>query len=194
MTGRCSIVGLLTVLAVSCASDSGKPDPSTPVARKTLSQRLEENNGYTQDSSGAWVPKSDQRSSFETKGKSPYFQGEYDKKAYKAGEYRKKSWWGNKEYGRQKYAGDTDGSRFQKNSRFDSQNARETSRAADVPDSYQTDNYATNAAREAGNSGIAKPSDVETDIRRRVYQAPEIIDWRERRTLSVDQLRWILGR
>lgn len=190
-----SILWLFVLFPVSCASDSGKPDPATPVvARKSLSQRLDESNGYKQDASGAWTPKVDRRSSFETKGKSPYFQGEYDKKAYKAGEYGKKSWWGNKEYGRKEYAGNTDGGRFQKNSRFDGKGARETASAAQVPDTYQTDKYATSAAREAGQSGLAKPSDAETDNRRKVYQAPEIIDWREQRALSLDQSRGILGR
>lgn len=187
------ILCLLVLLPVSCASDSGAEKPAAPATRKSLSQRLDESNGYKQDADGKWLPKSDKRSSFETKGKSAYFQGEYAKKAYKTGEYSKKSWWGNKEYGRQPYAGNTDGSRFQKSSRLDGKGARESGDAADIPKTYQTDGYATNAAREAGQSGLAKPSDAETDNRRKVYPAPEIIDWREQRALSLEQSKGILG-
>lgn len=187
---------LLALLPASCAwlSKADKADKAAPPEHKSLSQRLDQKNGYKQDTKGNWVPQNDQRSSFESKGKSPYFQGEYAKKSYQTGDYAKKSWWGNKDYGSKPYAGDTDGSRFQKSSRHDQQRARETGAAADLPDAYQTGAYATGAAREAGRAGIKKPSDTETDIRRRVYQAPEIIDWKEQRSLSLEQSKGILGR
>jgi hypothetical protein len=186
---------LLALLLASCAGSSSnkKTDTATP-ALKPLSQRLDENNGFKQDDKGNWVPKSDKRSSFESQGRSTQFQGEYAKKAYKTGEYAKKSWWGNKEYGRKQYAGNTDGSRFQTKSRLDGKGAREAGNQADLPHPYETGTYATNAAREAGNQAISKPSDAETDIRRDVYKAPPVIDWREQRALSLEQSRGILGR
>ena len=191
---RFHIINLLPLLlAASCATDSDPKDGSGGDF-KPLSQRLEENNGYTQDAAGNWVPRNDKRSSFESQGASPYFKGDYDKKTYQAGEYSKKSWWGNKDYGRKSYDGDTDGSRFQKNSRMQGQNARETGGSAAIPDDYQTGGFATSAAREAGAGKIAKPSDAETDIRRRVYKQPEIIDWREQRSLTLEQSKGILGR
>ena len=73
-----SILCLLVALPVSCASH---PDPGPPATRKSLSQRLEEKNGYKQDPKGNWVPQNDKRSSFESKGTSPYFQGDYQKKS-----------------------------------------------------------------------------------------------------------------
>lgn len=190
-----SIPFLFVALLASCGSSSSnkKPDQATP-ALKPMSQRLEENNGFKQDANGNWVPKSDKRSSFESQGRSTQFEGEYAKKTYKTGEYAKKSWWGNKDYGRKQYAGNTDGSRFQTKSRLDGKGAREAGNQADLPDPYETGTYATNAAREAGNSAIAKPSDAETDIRREVYQAPPVVDWREQRALSLEQSRGILGR
>ena len=185
---------LLPLLPVSCAKDSAAEKTAAAPTLKPLSQRLDESNGYKQDADGNWLPKGDKRSSFEAKGKSPYFQGEYGKKTYKTGELSKKSWWGNKDYGRQEYSGNTDGSRFQKSSRLDGKSAREAGSAAGIPDAYQTDSYATGAAREAGQSGLAKPSDTETDIRRRVFQQPGMIDWREQRELSLEQSKGILGR
>ena len=184
---------LLVVWLVACAPDSTADKPVAPSGHKTLSQRMEQKNGYKQDAKGNWVPQSDQRSSFESKGKSPYFQGEYQKKTYQTDTYSKKSWWGSKDYGRQKYAGNTDGGRFQKSSDFTRQGARETGTNADLPPSYQTSDYATHAARETTHSGIQKKSDTQTDIRRRVYQAPEIIDWKEQRTLSLEQSKGLLG-
>lgn len=190
-----SIMLLLTLLAASCASDSGGNESSSaPEPSKPLTQRLSESNGYQQDSNGNWVPKIDKRSSFESQDDSHNFKGEYSGKTYKAGEYAKKSWWGNKDYGRQSYAGDTDGSRFQTKSRLDGKGARESGSAANVSGPYQTGSYATSAARETDKNHLTKPSDAETDSRRRVYQEPEIIDWKQQRSMTMDQSKGILGR
>ena len=59
---------------------------------------------------------------------------------------------------------------------------------------YETGNYATGAAREAGLNGIAKPSDAVTDRRRKVYKAPDIIDYEQQRALSLEQSKGFLGR
>jgi hypothetical protein len=182
----------LPLLLGSCAKDHKPAAP--PAAPKPLSQRINETNGYQVDANGNWVPRSDRRSSFESQGESPYFKGDYRKKNYQAGEYSKKSWWGNKDYGRQSYQGKTDGSRFRQSSRLDGTSARESGSSARTPGPYQTGSYATDDAREAGVTGIAKPSDAETDVRRRVFQQPDIIDWREQRALSVQESRGILGR
>jgi hypothetical protein len=194
-----SILVLLALLAVSCASDSGA-EKKTQANFKPFSQRLAEDqqmrgkDTFKADSSGNFLPQQDKRSSFESKNPSGYYQGEYGKKAYKTGEYAKKSWWGNKQYGREQYAGNTDGSRFQKDSRFGGKGARESGSAAKLPGAYQTDNYATSAAREADNERLSKPSNAEIENRREGFQQPEIIGWQEQRKLSMDQSRGILGR
>lgn len=184
---------------VSCSSDSGSAQKSQPVF-KPFSQRIAEDqqqvgkDNFKPDENGNFLPQDNKRSSFETKGQSPYFKGDYAKKAYKAGTYEKKSWWGNKDYGRQQYAGNTDGSRFQKNSRFDGKGAQESGSAADIPGPYQTDNYATGDAREAGKDRLTRPSNAEIENRREVFQQPMILDWQEQRKLSLDQSKGILGR
>lgn len=182
---------LLLLLPLSCASDSGD---SGPEPHKPLSQRLNEKNGYTQDADGNWLPKTDKRSSFENQAQSAYFQGDYAKKTYQTTDYSKKSWWGNKNYGSQKYSGNTDGSRFQKSSRHDGAGAPETGKSTGLSNAYQTNDYRTGAAREAGKKGIKKSSDAETDVRRRVYPAPEIIDYQQQRSLSLGQSKSLLGR
>ncbi len=196
-----SILWLLVLLPVSCAKDSAAEKPAAAPTGARIRSADEwladttKDNGYKTDASGNLVPKKgSKRSSFENKGESPYFKGEYGKKNFKTGEYTKKSWWGNKDYGRQEYAGNTDGSRFQKDSRFDGKGARESGNSADIPGPYQTENYATGAAREAGKVDLTKPSNAETENRRGEFQQPEIIDWREQRALSLEQSRGILGR
>ena len=184
---------LVILLAASCASHSGS-NSSTGEAQKTLSQRLNESNGYKQDANGNWVPKIDKRSSFESQGDTHNFKGKFSGKTYKAGEYAKKSWWGNKDYGRQPYAGNTDGSRFQQESLLGGKSANESGTAAPTSDPYQTGNYATSAAREASGRRLAKPSDAATYSPRNVNQEPEIIDWQQQRGITLDQSRGILGR
>lgn len=158
-------------------------------------QRVTEDNGYKQDSEGNWLPKTDRRSSFETQGDSPYFKGDYAKKDFQTKKFTKKSWWGDTQYESKKYEGDTDGSRFQTASALGGKSAREgTKSVSGMPDRYETGNYATGTAREAGAGRIDRPSDAETDFRRKVYTAPSIIDWREQRSMDMSQTRGILGR
>jgi hypothetical protein len=190
------ILCLPLLLLVSCSSDSDSSSSgSAPTpARRSLSQRLDESNGYKQDSEGNWIPQSDKRSSFEMNRESAYFKGDYAKKQYKTQDFAKKSWWGDTKYESKQYEGNTDGSRFQTTSKFQQQGAREANTAADIPDAYKTGNYATSTAREAGSKRLGKSSDAETDVRRRVFPQPEIYDWREQRNLSVSETKGILGR
>jgi hypothetical protein len=183
-------------LAASCAKDGGS-NTSADSGTKPLSQRLNESNGFAVDSDGNWVPRNDRRSSFESQGESPYFQGGNSNqgKEYRTGDYARKSWWGNKDYGRSSYQGDTDANHLRQASRLDGQGALESGRTArGGGESYQTGGYRTGDARESSASRLDKPSDAETDVRRRVYQQPEIIDWSEQRKLSLEQSRGILGR
>lgn len=184
---------LAAVLLASCASDSKPPEAAAP-AQRSLSERLNESGGYKQDAEGNWKPTNDKRSSFEGQGATYDSKKSYRKETYQTGDYAKKSWWGNKEYGRQSYSGNTDGSRFQTPSRLQGQGAREANTHAKIPDSYQTDLYQTGAARETGTSSIAKPSNDGIENRQKVFQQPEIIDWREQRELSMEQSKGILGR
>ena len=184
---------LPVIFLAACSGPSSTPKPAP--SRKPLDQRVHEEHGYKKDANGNWKPQTDKRSPFETKGQDPNFAGKnFKAKAYKTGDYAKKSWWGNKQYDRKSYAGNTDASRFQKTSDLQGRGAREANTAADIPDRYQTDSYATNSAREAGAAAIKKPSNDGIENRRKGFEQPEIIDWRQQRTLSMDQSKGILGR
>jgi hypothetical protein len=188
-----TITSLAAILLASCSSGS-KPGAATASPPKSLSQRLNESGGYKQDAEGNWKPTNDKRSSFESQGETYDSKKGYQKQTYKTGDYTKKSWWGDKQYDRKSYTGNTDGSRFQTPSQLQGKGAREANTNAGIPDSYQTDSYQTNAAREAGNPGINKPSNDLIDNRQKVFHPPEIIDWREQRSLSMEQSKGILGR
>lgn len=183
------------LLLAACTADS-KPEQS-PVAtespHKKLSERMTESNGYKQDADGNWKPHVDRRSPYENKGQDPNFQKNFKKQDYKTGDYAKKSWWGNKPYEPKSYAGNTDGSRFQKSSDLQGKTAPDTSTTAKIPDPYKTGSYSTSAAHEAGAAPIKKSSNAAIDNRQKVFQQPEIIDWREQRTLSMDQSKGLLG-
>lgn len=183
----------MALLPLACSPHSG--DHAAPAPRKSLSERLDEKNGYTKDAQGNWKPTNDRRSSFESQGESPYFKGSYDKKNYQTNSYAKKSWWGNKEYGRKQYADTPDASRFQETSRFDGMSAQEAGTSTGLTKTnYQTGAYATNAAREADRKRLDKPADVATESRRKSYVAPEVIDWKQQRSMDVEQSKGILGR
>lgn len=188
-------------LFVSCASDSKKeknsPAPET-TGRKSLEERFQSGgrdpNSFQQDSDGKLTIKNAKRSPFEAKGESNMASKSFDKKAYKSGDFSKKSFWGNKEYDRKAYTGNTDGSEYQKSTKIGEKGARESSTTAKIPDNYNTNAYTTNTAREAGNSPIKKGENAQIENQRNDYERPDIIDYREQRQMSKAQATSILGR
>lgn len=205
------VSGLLLPLALSAALCSCADHSSQSSGRSQQAARTRDwyewgeslggpkGQAYSQDKDGSWKANFNKRSSFEQVDRdSPYFKGENaaTKKAYKTGEFNKKSWWGNKEFGTKSYSGDTDGSRFAKASALGDQRAREISKIAKESGnhSYATSDYATNDAREAAGKMLDKPSDAETDVRRKVFTQPSVMDWREQRGMTLKDTKAILGR
>lgn len=178
------------------AGCGAEKDPARPAEAgpKSLGERLSESGGYKQDEGGNWVPRSDKRSSFESKGESPYFKGEYGKKEYRTGDYAKKSWWGNKDFGRQEYAGKTDGSRFMKTARQEGEVSKFSGRMVKDQGAYETKNLDRKSAREAGSGAIGKPVNERVESARKSYQAPSVIGWEAQREMSMEQSKGILGR
>jgi hypothetical protein len=189
------------MLLVSCASDSKKEksSPAEATKHKSLEERFQSGggrdpNGFQQDSDGKLTIKNAKRSPFEAKGESNMASKSFDKKAYKSGDFSKKSFWGNKEYDRKAYTGNTDGSEFQKSSKIAEKGARESSTTAKIPEKYDTNAYATDAAREAGNAPIQKGTNDQFENKRDDFERPAIIDYREQRQMSKAQATSILGR
>ena len=125
----------------------------------------------------------------------PEFKGRWEGKEYKAGDYRKKSWWGDKDYVKKVYGGNTDASALHKESRLGGRQAGEAgSRARDAGKSYGTGAYDTGRAREEGGAGIDRPSDAETLERRGVFSDPEVIPWQQQNGMTLDETKRALGR
>lgn len=180
---------------VSCAEEKVDNSKPTEAARPGLQERLSESAGYKQNEKGEWVPKSDKRSSYDSQRDTPYFKDKLDTmERYKTGDYAKKSWWGSKEYGKKPYEGDTDGSRFQTKARQDGQVARDNGKAARSSDPFKTNTLPRESARESGNPAIDRPTNAYTESQRKTYKAPSVIDWKEQRSMDMDQSKSILGR
>jgi hypothetical protein len=123
----------------------------------------------------------------------PEFKGKWDKE-YKAGDYKKKSWWGDKDYAKKVYEGNTDANSLKKESLWGKKSAGEGSKLArEAGDNYGTKDYATGRAREEGDDGIRKISDAETDERRRVFTRPDVIPWKAQ-GLTVEDTNRMMGR
>ncbi|MEO6477242.1 hypothetical protein [Luteolibacter sp.] len=197
-----SIAFLPLILLASCGTSSDKNKSSAASssgpAHVPFSQRIgsgggRDPNSYQKDSAGKYYIKEEKRSPYESKGEASFASKSYKKEEYKAGDYAKKSWWGNKEYDRKAYSGNTDASRFQTPSNLDGKGAREAGNQADIPDKYKTGGYATGDARESTAAQIPKGTSAAIENRKDSYEQPEIIGWKEQRNLNVDQAKSILG-
>jgi hypothetical protein len=183
---------LALLLVASCAKD-GAAEPTATVSRQTMSEKF---NGppIKQKADGKWADDVERTSAFDNNRKSPYFlEKSSAAKPYKTGEYAKSSWWGKTDVPKRPYTGSTDGKRFQTSSRYQGAGAREASTTAQKHAPYTTGAYKTAAAREGVGKRLDKPSDAETDIRRRVFPDPEMSDWKQQRSLDVKTTKSILG-
>jgi hypothetical protein len=188
-----SILSLAAILLASCASDSdsGTGTSTANAGYKPMSQRLNESNGYKVDSDGNWVPKSNKRSSYDGSGTPGGMKGNVGKKAYQAGKLQQKSWWGNKNYGQKQFGGNTTNTTFNKSSSLGNKGAREAGASPKTSQTYGTGTFASRAAGEGGGKNL--PTQRFHNEGKR-HQQPEIIDWKEQRSLSLEQSKGILGR
>lgn len=190
MTQHRSIVVIMACLIASCAPKADKPEAPAP---KGLLERLDQSNGYTQDDKGNWAPKADKRSSYESKGKSAYFDGKYEGKSFNTDNYAKKSWWGGKEMPRKTYQGKMETIDHQV-SNLDGKQSNIRSNDYKTTSYGQTGSYETHESIENDAADLDKPSDAETDIRRRVYIKPKITDYKQQRSMSIEQSKKLLGK
>lgn len=191
---RILVAGVAVVMA-ACAGKEVDPSTPAPVAeQKSMMDRLSQEGGYRQDSEGNWVPRTDKRSSFDSQRESAYFKGNVEKSDFRTGEFKKRSWWGNKDFGNEAYAGDTDGSRFQTSANQQGKRSQADGARARTSGAYQTNRLGKKAANEGRNASIGRPLDSGVEARRGTYSAPAVVDWQANRNMSVEQSRGILGR
>ena len=195
MISKWSYLGtLLLLFLAACANKTEDAADGASSAPTPLSQRLSESGGFKQDAQGNWVPKSNKRSSFEMERENSFFKGHLEKKVYKTGDYEKKSWWGKSNYDVGQYQGNTDGSRFKTQARKNDKIFAYADKKADKGDPYKTNTLEYQSARESNAATIDKPVNEYTESRKRRYVQPSVMDWEERRKLSLEESRSILGR
>jgi hypothetical protein len=185
----------LCLITSQCAEKKVTNEASETSRPRTLTERLnsKEKQGYFKDSEGNWKSNSNKRSSFESAGQASMGKKDFNTKKFNPGNYEKKSWWGNREYKPQQYAGNTDASRFATTAPDAGKSAAEAGNSSFFSGKKVDANRITRqGAREESATGLSRPSDAETDLRRKVYQEPTIIDWREQRALQIkDTKSWL---
>lgn len=124
------------------------------------------------------------------------FTGDFARQRYEGDlrEYQKRSFWGRKDYARQVYDGGSGGGLVLREAREGAVAAREGARAAGEGSRvFQSDAIQGKVAQEERGRPLARPTDAETDLRRRVFEEPEVKNWR-RQSLGVEDTRAMLGR
>lgn len=181
-----------TLLLASCAS-SPKKDANQHLATESLTGRLSQNHGYKVDEQGNWVPRNNKRSQYEGRGGSAYFNGDLHKKAFQAQTLGKGSWVGEQRVKKPEHHLNATESAVGVISPFNSRQAN-LEHSLQTPAKIAGNHLSTDVARETGAGAITRPSDAETDFRRRVFQQPDVVDYKQQRELSIEQSKRLLGR
>lgn len=147
------------------------------------------------DEQGNPVMKSDLRSSFEGKSSNMAASRDFSGKDYTTKSYARKRWAGNTEYSRKNYDGNTDANHYKMEPWFVRKQAQaEGKQASAQGQTYSTTDFGKTIANEQDSERIERVSDAETDVRRRVYKEPDIIDWKDQQGLGVEDTNRLLGR
>lgn len=193
-TSTFALTALVAAALASCGTGTGGGDDPAD-ATTGLSERLNQDHGYARDADGNWAPRSDKRSQYDsrrTANLSP--RNTVNNRSYTPAEYKKTEWTRTRAARTHNYAGNTDGSRFQSTAAAQGQSARQSGTRARTPGAYRTRGFGTNAAREGSARRHDRPTDAHTQTRRETYVEPEITDWREQRSLSIEESRSLLAR
>jgi len=188
---RLTVIVWLGSFLVSCQSE--QTVTKTQVKKDAWGNK--ENYSVGKDKDGNPQMKSDLRSSMEGKTNHMSTNRDFSGDDYTKKSYRKERWGGNTIFNRKKYGGDTDASRFKSEPWFARKQASASGQlAAAAGKTYGVNPFATGTAREGGVATIARNSDAETDVRRRVYKQPDITHWKDQSRLSVNDTKSRLGR
>lgn len=188
---RLAIIAGLGALFVSCQSEQ----TVTKTKVRTDAWGNPERFSVGKDKDGNPVMKSDLRSSLEGKTNHIASNRDFNGEDYTKKSYRKKRWGGNTIFNRKGYDGNTDASRFKSEPWFARKKANASGQTAtSAGKAYGVDQFAAGNARESSSASIARTSDAETNVRRRVYKQPKITHWKDQGGLSVNDTKQRLGR
>lgn len=208
MSGSVRFLPLLPALClVACSGTGSAPEAEASRQAVVTGNRIKTGDGGDDDY-GRLVEKYGSRSQFATDANGNLMAAgkaatQFDRansqfqsgQNYQAGEFRKTSWWGNSDYVKKVYGGDTDASDLKTTSRLNGAAAGENVKVArDAGRSFGTGTYATGAAAEAGGRRLDRPSDTETDLRREVFTDPDVIGWQQQNGATLERTKLSFGR
>jgi hypothetical protein len=181
------------LMFASCASER------TVTSGKVRTGLDQYNNGYEMEKGehGMMQAGSDKISQFEGK-KSNIGSRDFAGKNYNKESYRKERWGGNTKYDAQKYAGNTDGSRFQHSPYYVDRNARARDNgkyAAANGSQFATEDFAAASSRaNEGNSDDVKTGASGYVTSRDNRPQPLIISKDDYNKLGIGDTKKMLGR
>ena len=196
------LTALLSLLLLSCSGKKQAPN-ATEGADRILA--FDEGSGqlalekkfanYTKDvvlDEEGNILKDSKRSNFEGKQLTT-IGGDIGNKRFAANRYSKKNWQGSKDFDSAKFKSSKN--RWDNEEWFIQKQARESGAAAlSQGQAHATNSFGKKSAREQGGRRLGRPSDVETDVRRRVSQKPLIVDQEAYEKMSLEESKNILGR
>jgi hypothetical protein len=189
------LAGLLASCGIGGDVETETTSATGAATGMSMSERLNQDQGYTRDADGNWVPRSDKRSPFESRGAANLqSRNTVNPRKYEPAEFRKTEWTRATSNTPKEYRGDTDGSRFRSESDAQGKTARQSGTRARTSGRYRTGEFATHTSQEDGARRHDRPTDAHTENRRKTFVEPEITDWREQRDMSIEQSRSILAR
>ena len=199
---RFMIPGLALQLLASCGSSGPVevPDEGTPqqVARVKSGEMFDDDSEKILGRYGAMNPVLAGQSggtASEASTVNQQFNQGYNKKAFEGKSYERKAFWGQKDYSKQVFQGDSGNKNFNKGAREGSQWASEGALVSgESGRSFDKGRDFGGSAREGSQRRLDRPSDAEVDVRRAVYKQPEVEDVQRKRALTVDDTRSLLGR
>lgn len=195
MIARLSVIFTLSALLSHCADKADDSQAATEASKpRSMNERFNDRGkeGYYQDSEGKWKIKDNKRSSFESVGRSPLANQQYSGKAYNPASVEKQSWWGNTRYQKQAYLGNTSADQFKTTANDAGKSANEAgSRSIFSRKSVTTRTIDRTNATESGRTNAMQSTGAARETER-AYAQPDIIDWKEQRSLQLkDTKSWM---
>ena len=132
------------------------------------------------------------RSSFENKQLTS-IGGDFRDQNFAASRYSKKNWQGSKNFESGKF--ETSQNRWGDQEWFLKKQAQEaSSNSRNQGQAFNASDFRTTTANEQNSTRLSYGSDVRTDVRRRVYKEPLVIDDEAYEKMSLEESKNILGR
>jgi hypothetical protein len=179
-----------------CASPESESMSAAEAAKpRSMNERFNGRGkeGYYQDSEGNWKVQNDKRSSFENVGRSSLDDKSLRREAYPTEQFEKRSWWGKNNYQKPSYQPESSALARKTTAAVAGQKAREQHQLATLPDDMERQRFATDSTdsddrarfRDAGHEATETSAE---DLH------PDIMDWKEQRSLQIQDTKSLLNK